>query len=71
MSKAMLAETKVTAILLPRCSICEEVPSDGIKGGYLINKFFVCTNCERIILETEVGSPAYQEILESIKRIIR
>lgn len=71
MSEAMLADSKVKAILLPRCCICEEVPSDGIKGGYLINKFFVCTSCERKILDAEVGSPAYLEILELIKRIIR
>ncbi|NLB87645.1 MAG: hypothetical protein GX790_00210 [Syntrophomonadaceae bacterium] len=51
--------------------ICGKVPAQGIKGGYLINKNFICTNCEEKILATEVGSPAYQEILEVVKRIIR
>lgn len=67
----MIADSKVKGLLLPRCAICEEVPNEGIKGGYLINKSFVCSSCERRILDTEVGSPAYQEILELIKKIIR
>lgn len=71
MSKAVLAETKEKAVLLPRCAICEEVPFEGIKGGYLINKYFVCTKCEQKIINTEVGSTAYHEILELVKRIIR
>ncbi len=71
MSKPMIADSKLEGILLPRCALCENVPEQGIRGGYLINKSFICSGCEKKIIDTEVGSPAYQSLLEMIKRIIR
>jgi len=57
--------------LLPRCVLCEEVPSRGIVGGYLINGMFLCETCESAILNLNVGSSQYEFYLERIKRILR
>ncbi|HZK43107.1 MAG TPA: sigma factor G inhibitor Gin [Syntrophomonadaceae bacterium] len=71
MSKSLLTDTKEEAVLLPICAFCRNVPAKGIKGGYLINKSFICLDCEKKILDTTIGSPAYQEMLELIKGIIK
>ncbi len=67
----MFAEEKAKGLLLPICAFCEKVPDKGIRGGYMLNKSFICNDCERKILHTEIGSRQYQEILQLIKKIIR
>ncbi|HZJ85409.1 MAG TPA: sigma factor G inhibitor Gin [Syntrophomonadaceae bacterium] len=67
----ILAEKRARALLLPVCAICGEVPEHGISGGYMLNKSFICNKCEQRIINTEIGTSQYQEILQLIKKIIR
>lgn len=67
----ILAEKRPKALLLPICAICGEVPEQGIAGGYMLNKSFICNGCEERIINTEIGTRQYQEILKLIKKIIR
>lgn len=55
--------------LLPRCKLCEEVPADGIRGGYLISGMFICRACETMIIRLQVGSRDYDELLRRIKKL--
>ena len=59
------------AILLPRCTICNQVPKEGIRGGIKLKKAFICTQCEQEIANVDVGSANYQILLEKIKRILK
>ena len=62
---------RVKGQLLPRCVLCEEVPVNGIAGGYLINGMFHCETCESTIIELEVVSSQYKHYVERIKRLLR
>jgi hypothetical protein len=59
------------AIILPRCQICNQVPKDGIRGGFKLKKAFICTQCEQEIVDVDVASAYYQILLEKIKRILK
>lgn len=58
-------------ILLPRCCFCKQVPEDGICGGIKLKKGFLCKNCEWEIINVELGSSHYQEVLEKIKNLLK
>ncbi|MDD4803111.1 MAG: sigma factor G inhibitor Gin [Syntrophomonas sp.] len=60
-----------TAIILPRCRICNQVPAGGIRGGIKINKAFICTPCEQEITNMDARSAEYRIIIEKIKRILK
>ncbi|MGI6551060.1 MAG: sigma factor G inhibitor Gin [Syntrophomonadales bacterium] len=62
---------RVKGQLLPVCTLCEEVPSRGIAGGYLIKGMFLCETCESAILELKVGSNQYEYYMERIKKLLR
>jgi superfamily II helicase len=59
------------ANILPRCTICNQIPKEGIRGGIKLKKAFICTRCEQDIANVDVGSASYQILLEKIKRILR
>jgi len=56
-------------ILLPRCYLCGEVPSQGIHGGMTIRKAFICCDCEQDIVHMEVGSIQYQTVVNKLKEL--
>lgn len=56
-------------VLLPICVICEQTPPRGIAGGIVVSGCFLCTVCEKEIVETRVGDSRYGDIKEKIKRI--
>lgn len=58
-------------VLLPRCIVCEQVPSGGIRGGIRVKKAFICTPCEQQLMQSDVGSIKYHIILEKIKQILK
>ncbi|ADI00851.1 MAG TPA: hypothetical protein GXX39_06115 [Syntrophothermus lipocalidus] len=55
--------------VLPRCKLCDEVPEEGLRGGYLINGIFICRGCEAVIMRLQVGTPDYEEMLNRIKKL--
>jgi len=57
-------------ILLPRCYLCGEVPSQGIHGGVKIRKAFICSDCEQDIVHMEVGSVPYQTVINKLREIL-
>lgn len=58
-------------VLLPRCCFCGEVPAQGIRGGVIIKKAFICMSCEQDIINLEVGSSNYRVVINKIKEILR
>lgn len=59
------------AMLLPICSICNRVPVQGIKGVMRVGKAWLCQTCESEILQMEVGSADYKNMLEKIRSVWR
>lgn len=59
------------AVILPRCSICSQVPAEGIKGVMKVGRGWICGKCEQEIVSLQVGSPRYGLILDKIKRVWR
>jgi len=64
-------ETTVMAVVLPCCSICNEVPAEGIKGVIRVGKAWICGDCEQEIVELEIGDPNYGVILDRIRKVWR
>ncbi|MGE5398563.1 MAG: sigma factor G inhibitor Gin [Chitinophagales bacterium] len=60
---------RLTGVLLPRCRLCEAVPSRGIAGGYLVGKGFLCSECETAITRLEAGSEDYEVFVKRIKKL--
>ncbi len=56
-------------LLLPRCGLCQKVPEHGIAGGLKLKQLFVCQECEKLILNIEIGTPGYEKIMKQIRRI--
>jgi len=56
--------------LLPRCLVCGEVPAGGIRDGLKLKMGFICTECEKKIVHLEVGSSAYEDIIEKIRAVL-
>lgn len=66
-----IREEKSRGILLPCCSICNEVPDGGIAGGFRIKKGFICKNCERLIISLDISSPAYHDVMQKLRIILK
>ncbi len=47
-----------------RCSICEMEKSDGLH----LHIGFICTECEKAIVQTDTSDPVYQEYVEKMKK---
>ncbi|MDD2619541.1 MAG: sigma factor G inhibitor Gin [Syntrophomonadaceae bacterium] len=60
---------RISGKLLPCCSICGEVPQDGICGVIKLGRKFICGGCEQKILVTDTGSKAYEDLIRLIKKI--
>lgn len=56
--------------LLPRCYICNEVPSMGIRDGFLLAGQFICIHCEEKILNLSYNDPAYHVMVEKLRQVI-
>lgn len=68
--KRQLPVSSGRGILLPRCYLCGEVPSQGIHGGVMIRKAFICCDCEQDIVHMEVGSNHYQIVINKLREIL-
>lgn len=71
MLAARKEKEKEKGLLLPRCSFCGQVPAEGIHGGLKLKGMFVCRECEGKILTMEVGTTAYEDLMETIKRLFK
>jgi len=57
-------------VVLPRCSVCEQVPPDGLRDGIRLKKAFICSRCEKLIVHSDVASFNYKMLIEKLKRIL-
>ncbi|HWJ02568.1 MAG TPA: sigma factor G inhibitor Gin [Verrucomicrobiae bacterium] len=55
--------------LLPVCIICGETPLLGIADGVVLRGKFLCADCEKEILDLDVESNDYEEVVEKLKSI--
>ncbi len=58
-------------VLLPRCTLCEQVPAGGLRDGIRIKRAFICTQCEQSLTHSDIGSIYYHIMLEKIKMILK
>lgn len=57
-------------VVLPRCSVCEQVPPGGLRDGIRLKKAFICSRCEKLIVHSDVASFNYKILIEKLKRIL-
>ncbi|MGI6553947.1 MAG: sigma factor G inhibitor Gin [Bacillota bacterium] len=55
--------------LLPKCVICGFTPYKGIHGGILIGKNFLCSSCERAIVQLKSDDDYYQYYINRLKKM--
>jgi len=53
--------------LLPKCILCNKVPENGIRDGFLLLNQFICSSCEDIILSLSYNDPIYNEMVQQLK----
>ena len=58
-----------TCKLLPICIVCEQVPSEGIKGGIVVTGNFLCFNCEEELTYLSQEDLKYKLFQEKLKRL--
>ena len=66
-----LPEQQKMGKLLPCCSVCGQVPAQGIHGGLKLKNFFICRECEWAILTAEVGSPDYETLMDKLRKMVK
>ncbi len=59
-----------SCLVLPRCSVCDQVPSGGIRDCIRLKKAFICSGCERLIVQSDVASGQYQKLINKLKKIL-
>lgn len=69
--KLCLENHRQSAIVLPVCYICGQVPDQGIRSVIKVGKALICLACEREIVNLEVGSSQYGLIMNKIKKAWR
>lgn len=57
-----------SCLVLPRCSVCDQVPSGGIRDGIRLRKAFICSACERLIVQSDVASGQYRMLINKLKK---
>lgn len=55
--------------VVPRCSVCLEIPAAGLRGGLKLGKAFLCHECETLLMKTPVGSLEYHRIMEGLRSV--
>ncbi|MGI6434014.1 MAG: sigma factor G inhibitor Gin [Syntrophomonadaceae bacterium] len=55
--------------VVPRCSVCHQIPRAGIRGGLKLCKAFLCQECESILMATPVGSSDYHRIMAGLRSV--
>ena len=68
-SKGMEINDGYKAMVLPVCSICNNVPLQGIRGVIRVGRAWICMACEQEITDLEVGSPKYGVMIEKLRRV--
>ncbi len=56
--------------IYPKCSICQEVPLNGLFDGIRLNGKLICTACEKQILRSQMGTPNYDQNMSNIRKIL-
>ncbi|NLN87799.1 MAG: inhibitor of sigma-G Gin [Syntrophomonadaceae bacterium] len=62
--------SRPSCLVLPRCSLCDQVPQEGIRDGIRLKKAFICSGCEKLIVQSEVASRQYQTLITKLKGIL-
>lgn len=68
-SKGTETSNSHQAMILPVCSICSQIPIEGIRGVIRVGRAWICRFCEQEIMDLEVGSPKYGVMIERIRRV--
>ncbi|MHB1419971.1 MAG: sigma factor G inhibitor Gin [Bacillota bacterium] len=55
--------------LFPRCIVCCQTPNEGICGGFVISRRFLCYACEGKIVRMQAGDSSYSLVVDRLKGI--
>lgn len=55
--------------LFPQCLICNQTPVQGIGGGILLCKQFLCDACQDKMVSCSIDEPFYLQACERLKTL--
>ena len=53
--------------VLPVCFLCGNVPKGGIKDGFFLKGIFICSDCERELINSRAGQKEEEYMLSIAK----
>lgn len=57
--------------ILPVCFLCHKVPKEGIRSGFFLKGLFICSHCERDLINSKPGdADEYFLTIAKLKKII-
>lgn len=56
------------AVLLPVCSLCEQTPTNGIRGGMRILSIWLCHHCLERLNDQGQDADLYQKLTTVLKK---
>jgi hypothetical protein len=57
--------------LLPICFLCNKVPSEGIRDGFFLKGIFICTTCEKELINSKPEEKEdYMLTIAKLRRIL-
>ncbi len=68
-SLSPIQKPNYSGCVVPRCSVCQQIPAAGICGGIKLGKAFLCQECETVLMQTPVGSNEYHRIMEGLRLV--
>ena len=57
--------------VLPICFLCNLVPQEGMRGGFLLKGVFICTQCEQELINSNMEDPEkYKMAIAKLRGIL-
>lgn len=56
-------------VLIPVCQSCGKVPQFGLYDGFRLHGKFFCSECEKRLLEEEIGSSYYLHLAHQFRSL--
>lgn len=57
--------------VLPICFLCNMVPEEGIRSGFLLKGIFICSRCENELINSKPeNSEKYREAITKLRKVL-
>lgn len=65
------SKTAVKHKILPVCFLCNLVPKEGIRSGFFLKGFFICSRCEQDLINFNADdAESYKFILDKLRAVL-